>query len=197
MLNLVPESPISWVMVELMDWSAPEPAMTAHSTATMITSMIPKAMENRNVVFITDQGSMREMRSLALRVRRTSPTFESLPSGLCDLSLAVLDAPAAGAADQGAALADAAAAVPADPAAAPAPCDAGFPVREPGRAALAWCGIGRGVLWAGLPSCSAPAPASGRAWGAPLGPAGFLPPCRAFPPILLTCLVFWPGTASS
>jgi len=63
--------------------------------------MIPKAMENKNVVFITDQGSTREMRNLALRVRRASPTFDSLPSGLCDLSLVVelLDAAAAGAAD--------------------------------------------------------------------------------------------------
>jgi hypothetical protein len=37
--------------------------------------MMPAAMENRNEVFITDQGSSRDSRSRALRVRRATPAF--------------------------------------------------------------------------------------------------------------------------
>jgi hypothetical protein len=42
---------------------------------TATTSMMPAAIENRNEVFITDQGSSRDSRSLAFRVRRATPTL--------------------------------------------------------------------------------------------------------------------------
>src|SRR5689334_12336133 len=41
--------------------------------------MIPAAMENKNDVFITDQGSNRDSRSRALRVRRAVPTLFFAP----------------------------------------------------------------------------------------------------------------------
>src|SRR6187549_128250 len=48
---------------------------TVQTEYTATTSMIPAAIENRNEVFITDQGSSRDRRSRALRVRRATPTF--------------------------------------------------------------------------------------------------------------------------
>ena len=43
------------------------------------TSMMPAAIENRKEVFITDQGSNRDSRSRALRVRRATPTLGFAP----------------------------------------------------------------------------------------------------------------------
>jgi hypothetical protein len=55
--------------------NSPELVMTYQSTEVAIQNMIPKAIENRNDVFITDHGSTRERRRRAFRVRRMLDDF--------------------------------------------------------------------------------------------------------------------------
>jgi hypothetical protein len=55
--------------------NSPELVMTYQSTEVAIQNMIPKAIEKRNDVFITDHGSTRERRRRAFRVRRKLDDF--------------------------------------------------------------------------------------------------------------------------
>ena len=90
------------LMRELTDSRAPEPASTDHSTKATTTSITPKAIENRKDVFITDQGSMRDNRSRALRVRRlrtdgdVAAGFEASPALVAGARFGVLGAAGAG-----------------------------------------------------------------------------------------------------
>jgi hypothetical protein len=59
-------------LIESKRW---EVLSTVQMEYTATTSMMPAAIENRNEVFITDQGSSRDSRSLAFRVRRATPTL--------------------------------------------------------------------------------------------------------------------------
>src|SRR3954463_3055264 len=56
--------------MSLIESNSPEVLSTAQSAYTATTNMMPAAIENRNEVFITDQGSSRLSRRRALRVRR-------------------------------------------------------------------------------------------------------------------------------
>jgi hypothetical protein len=64
-----------FTIAALMASNSPELVMTYQSTEVAIQNMIPKAIENRNDVFITDQGSTRERRRRAFRVRRRLDDF--------------------------------------------------------------------------------------------------------------------------
>src|SRR5690606_20368748 len=57
-------------LIRLIDSNRPEPSSTVQIAYTATTSTIPAEIENRNEVFITDQGSSRDSRSRAFRVRR-------------------------------------------------------------------------------------------------------------------------------
>ena len=58
---------------------------TVHTAYAATTSMMPAAMENRNDVFITDQGSSRDSRSRAFRVRRAIPALALLAGSVSGL----------------------------------------------------------------------------------------------------------------
>src|SRR5919112_612827 len=61
--------------MSLIAGNRPDWLSTVQTAYVATTSMMPAAMENRNEVFITDQGSSRDSRSRALRVRRGMPAF--------------------------------------------------------------------------------------------------------------------------
>src|SRR4051794_2688859 len=58
--------------MSLIEANRPEVLSTAQTAYTATTNMMPAAIENRNEVFITDQGSSRLSRRRALRVRRVA-----------------------------------------------------------------------------------------------------------------------------
>ena len=65
--------------MSLIAGNSPEVLSTVQTAYVATTSMMPAAIENRNDVFITDQGSSRDSRSRALRVRRATPALVLLP----------------------------------------------------------------------------------------------------------------------
>src|SRR5688500_8574268 len=64
-----PLSPTTSATVASIDSQIPAAPSTAQTTATATTVTIPRAIENRNDVFITDQGSTWVSRRCALRTR--------------------------------------------------------------------------------------------------------------------------------
>jgi hypothetical protein len=74
-VSVLPGFEMMFTIAALMASNSPELVMTYQSTEVAIQNMIPKAIENRNDVFITDHGSTRERRRRAFRVRRMLDDF--------------------------------------------------------------------------------------------------------------------------